>query len=184
MVACLVLGSLTAVLGCSTGRMHPEDKNLEILSGEWNGGLSIPEEYSSNRGMSDSACDPAVVGENNLSLKITTTATAAEVSGHLQCMFRGKLLYNRDIPATTFEIQGDQLLSAGKPVGKVTPVYFSAPMADGKLTVVKFPTWEKVYFEGKSRTSEQLTLSGVFADRKTFADDENTSDKARHPASD
>ncbi len=184
MLVCWVLGSFTAVLGCSTGQTRPEDKNPEVLSGEWKGGLSIPQEYSSNRGMTDSTCDAAVVGENNLSLKITATATTAEVSGHLQCIFKGKLLYDRDIPATTFEIQGDQLLSAGKPVGKVTPVYFSAPVAGGKLTVVKFPTWEKVYFEGKSRSAEQLTLSGVFADRKTFADDENISDKARHPASD
>lgn len=178
-----VSGILLGFAGCSGLFTKSDNTPAPVLSGDWKGDLTIPLEFSSNRGMSDTTCDRLSGDGQNLVLSLHSTAASVNVSGHLQCSLRGKKVYSHDLPSTTLEVRGEDLILDGKTVGKATPVYFSANLPEGKLTVVKFPTWEKIYFENTTAHPEPLTLSGVFADRKTFADDEAPS-SGRVPASD
>jgi hypothetical protein len=168
----LLTASLTAVSGCASFALHEDAPKNTVLTGQWNGTLAVPEEFSSNRGMLDPSCDRDVHGAENFKLRVSQSAQDIQVEGHLHCSLHGKAVYSAAIPLSHLELRGEDLLLNGVKVGTATPVYFSMVVGGGKLTIVKYPTWEKMFYEANSGSSDSpIALSGVFENRENFADE-------------
>ncbi|MDR3608494.1 MAG: hypothetical protein P4M08_14085 [Oligoflexia bacterium] len=166
-----VLIAILSLSGCSGISTKAERNPSPILVGEWHGELAVPQDFSSNRGMLDQACDREETGTNlGLKIRAGSSKNTIQVEGHVHCSIHAKRIYSYNLPATSLDVSGQDLLSNGVKVGTLTDVYFSLNTNDGKITVVKYPTWEKIYFEAANPKGETIALSGVFADPNNFAD--------------
>jgi hypothetical protein len=164
--------------------MRAEAPEGTVLTGQWHGSLALPEEFSSNRGMLDPSCDRAPSGSENLKFAVTQVGQDIQVEGSLQCSLHGKPVFSAEIPTSHFELRGQDLFQNGVKVGTATPVYFSMAVGGGKLTIVKYPTWEKMFYEATTSSKSPVALSGVFEDRENFAEEgtEPSQPAEREPA--